>query len=286
MMFRRLAPVTLLFVNAWGSVVDESYKPKEANNECTLTPGDDQECVEPDTAIDSERNETDDNNSNRLTALCLDDRDECPKYSKRGDCNTNKKFMHAHCKLSCNVCPSNLQYFDTDYGEPQEISGKDSAKIEKRIQDAEKYMKTKVAKLTMYHSVRDSCINRDKLCSKWAADGECENNPNWMLINCAVSTVKNINLDLLELLTKVLTIIHSRHVFPVKRLIIESDAHSTLTRQRHGTQETWTTCSLELRQIHTTSNTNPMSSRGRQTSSQASYQPFMIHAFHKEMLHG
>jgi hypothetical protein len=92
-------------------------------------------------------------------------------------------FSWSQGKHSCNTCPSNIKYIETDYGEPQEISGENFNKIEKRVQDAERYMKTKVAKHSMYQFVRDSCMNRDKLCSQWATEGECEKNPAWMLIN-------------------------------------------------------------------------------------------------------
>lgn len=85
------------------------------------------------------------------------------------------------------MCPANLKYFDTEYGEPQEIAGKNAAEIEERCQQVETYMKEKVNKLSMYLSVRETCMNRDKLCTKWSVEGECEKNPAWMMINCAVS---------------------------------------------------------------------------------------------------
>ena len=31
------------------------------------------------------------------------------------------------------------------------------------------------------------CFDKDKKCQQWASDGECENNPTWMLKNCEVS---------------------------------------------------------------------------------------------------
>lgn len=81
--------------------MDETYQSKEAKgdlNTCTSANGSDIECVNPDAIPDAAGNGTDSKDS-ISTAICLNDRDECPQFAKRGDCETNPTFMHSHCKF-------------------------------------------------------------------------------------------------------------------------------------------------------------------------------------------
>jgi hypothetical protein len=93
--------VFLLAGQAWaGSVAEETYKreAKDTLKTCTLANGDGDECANPDGLGEKEGNSTESKDS-ISTAICLDDRNECPQYAKRGDCKTNPRFMNAHCKL-------------------------------------------------------------------------------------------------------------------------------------------------------------------------------------------
>lgn len=148
---------------------------------CAWKHGSGKECANPDATETNSSKAT----STGTPGICVDDRDECAAHAARGDCKTNPRFMLAHCKFSCNACPKNLKYFETDWGEPQESSGSKTAQIEEVIHETETYMKEKVYKQAMYISVRNECLNRDKLCSKWASEGECKKNPQWMHIHCA-----------------------------------------------------------------------------------------------------
>ena len=180
----------LLGSSSAASVVEETHgAAKDTANDslqtCTLKDDNSGECVNPDAAApEANKSASVDSSSSSGTSFCLDDRDECPQYAARGDCKKNPTYMLSHCKASCNACPSNLKIFDTDYGEPQESYGENAAKIEKIVEETEKYMKNKVYKQAMYITVRDECLNREKLCSKWASEGECEKNPMWMTTNC------------------------------------------------------------------------------------------------------
>jgi ShK domain-like len=164
-----------------GSVTDETRPatgsdPEGDLNSCLQ----DGECVNPD-AMNHNQSETASSSSN----FCLDDREDCPAYAAHGECEQNPKWMHAHCKLSCNACPANLKFVDIGYGEPQESSGENAAAIDQAIQETQGYMENTVKKRAMYVTVRNDCMNKDKLCSKWAAEGECANNNLWMALNCA-----------------------------------------------------------------------------------------------------
>ena len=181
--FSLLFTSLLLGHSSGASVVDEKYGgAKEDVNAELQTCKDDGngECINPDAVA------TDSSNTSAATKtnFCLDDRDECPQYAANGGCKKNPTFMLAHCKASCDACPSNLRIFDTDYGEPQESYGENAEQIVKIIEETETYMKEKVYKQSLYVTVKDDCINRDKLCSKWASEGECGKNPMWMTTNC------------------------------------------------------------------------------------------------------
>ncbi|CAB9509401.1 Prolyl 4-hydroxylase subunit alpha-2 [Seminavis robusta] len=170
-----------------GSVSDDPPRSTGDGNEgdlkTCLNPNDDGTCLNPEEA--SSQANLSSNDGSSMTNMCLDDRDDCEEKAARGECKTKPVYMLAHCKLSCNACPANLKFFDNEYGEPQEISGDNAADIEKLVQEADVYMTTKIRTKTMYHSVKDKCFNRDKLCSKWATEGECQKNHLWMQVNCA-----------------------------------------------------------------------------------------------------
>jgi len=177
------------------SLVGETYTErgvKEDLQTCSVSKGN--ECIN-ENKIAIGGNESTKEASSLSPGVCLDDRSECPQYAARGDCKTQSTFMLAHCKLSCKACPSNLSYFASEYGEAQECYGEKADEIEKVILEAEYYMKNTVLKEAMYQSVRHKCLNRDKLCSKWAAEGECTSNPNWMKIQCAVACQSCEKLD-------------------------------------------------------------------------------------------
>jgi hypothetical protein len=183
--------LVIVQISAGGSVVDETRtaSSQDAKDDLHTCKNDDGEC----TPTNDDDNDNENNQSSNKTTtssfsssnFCLDDREQCAEAAALGECERNPAFMHAHCKLSCNACPVNLKYVDMGYGEPQESSGDNATAIDKLIQDTQVYMKTTVMKRAIYLTVRDDCINRDKLCSKWATEGECTNNKLWMTINCA-----------------------------------------------------------------------------------------------------
>jgi len=157
----------------------------EKEQTCTLKNDSTGECMNPDASVTNQSDSTTSSGgATGIPGLCLDDREECPDYAVAGHCETNPKYMLAHCKASCNACPADFQIFDNHWGEPQECYGDNADKIKQIVKDTEVYMTTKVYKQSLYLSVRQICLNRDKLCSKWAAEGECQNNPMWMTTNC------------------------------------------------------------------------------------------------------
>jgi prolyl 4-hydroxylase len=71
------------------------------------------------------------------------------------------------------------------YGSKQRADGQEEIETYRRIKQAHKYMVEQVAIESIYDSVRESCKNRDELCSFWAGTGECEKNSDYMRSNCS-----------------------------------------------------------------------------------------------------
>jgi hypothetical protein len=72
-----------------------------------------------------------------------------------------------------------------DLGEPQHLDEKNAEEIKKRIAAAREYMQTEVKMSGAYDKVLPMCKNNHQSCAFWSILGECENNPGYMLVNCA-----------------------------------------------------------------------------------------------------
>lgn len=79
-----------------------------------------------------------------------------------------------------------IHYIDIDFGQKQQVAGKDWKKTLDNLEKAKAYMKTVHSNSTL-RSVSNDCQCRNELCSFWAAIGECEANPGFMKSNCAPS---------------------------------------------------------------------------------------------------
>jgi hypothetical protein len=72
-----------------------------------------------------------------------------------------------------------------DLGEPQHLDGGNAEEIKERIAVAREYMQNEVMVNSTYEIVRPMCKNKHQSCAFWSVLGECENNPGYMLVNCA-----------------------------------------------------------------------------------------------------
>ena len=99
--------------------------------------------------------------------------------------------MHRNCGKSCGTCPGYRQLKLSDgstFGVPQQITGARAADIEALVEETERYMREEVHADDRYKEVREGCTNRNELCAFWAVIGECQANPKFMEIECAVSS--------------------------------------------------------------------------------------------------
>ena len=128
---------------------------------------------------------------------CVDTHNMCAFWAKEGECQNNPGYMLNSCRKSCNTCNVNVPAgLGSGYGEPQKIEGVEAKHLWPRLEKMDKYMSEEIIK-PEYDKVRAECKNRNELCLFWAHIGECDANPNFMLINCAPAceTCKNIDFN-------------------------------------------------------------------------------------------
>jgi hypothetical protein len=80
---------------------------------------------------------------------------------------------------------TNTGLLGADLGEPQHLDEKNAEEIKERIAAAREYLQNEVMVNGTYEKVRPMCKNRHQSCAFWSVLGECENNPGYMLVNCA-----------------------------------------------------------------------------------------------------
>ncbi|KAL3786940.1 hypothetical protein ACHAWO_013779 [Cyclotella atomus] len=117
--------------------------------------------------------------------ICTDNDPSCFSWAKSGECAYNPNYMHKECRRSCLRC-----FVDTNqFGLTQTLPGEDHELFDetlKKMEDSIEYvMKLWDDSNPDNDRVNYKCRNMDEDCTFWAAQGECENNPDWMSKNCA-----------------------------------------------------------------------------------------------------
>merc|ERR1712190_591003 len=85
---------------------------------------------------------------------CSDDNQNCGSWAASGQCEANPVYMLANCRLSCGVCSPPTQA---------------------------------PAPPTQAPAPPTPCTDENQNCGNWAASGQCEAIPAYMLVNCALS---------------------------------------------------------------------------------------------------
>lgn len=151
---------------------------------------------------------------------CFDYREECFILAKKGECQTNSRWMHSHCPVSCKKCDRIIQEvpiqtkfgeitirsfsvirdaYGSDLGAPQTISSSAPQTISSRrkaydeeyldnvidsIEKARLYITDEVNTEERYRMVRSKCRNYNESCAELAYNGECENDAEFMSQYC------------------------------------------------------------------------------------------------------
>jgi len=109
---------------------------------------------------------------------CLDQDEECHAWAAAGECGKNEEYMAAQCKKSCGWCRN----------DDASASGKEHTGAESRVTRPYKVIINASAS-GKEHAPKAgaSCHDRDVDCGRWAVEGECEANHEWMSQHCQQS---------------------------------------------------------------------------------------------------
>jgi prolyl 4-hydroxylase len=91
-----------------------------------------------------------------MVDLCKDKDPDCSEFADRGECDKNPSWMLDNCKKSCGACETAGQNHNGDQEEAEGNGGQDDG----------------------------VCKDNHKNCEFWAEEGECKQNPKYMLENC------------------------------------------------------------------------------------------------------
>mmetsp|Transcript_23701 Transcript_23701/g.56124 ORF Transcript_23701/g.56124 Transcript_23701/m.56124 type:complete len:473 (-) Transcript_23701:1027-2445(-) len=150
------------------------------------------------------------NGSRRRQPKCADKEEECGTWAKAGECTNNPNYMLVNCPISCDSCPEPLDLPEeildlldrvSNYGPYQRVEGVDSEKTIDVVRKTVAYMENEIygedASHELSEEILEECVNKEELCSFWAAIGECEANKAYMKVKCAPScqTCDMIDID-------------------------------------------------------------------------------------------
>ena len=109
---------------------------------------------------------------------------------------SNPGYMYTNCAHSCDTCDG---YKKLNLGVEQRTTGPSlddwKEDILAHLEDTKDYMFGVVFQDPKYVNVRKSCQNRNPHCTFWAVVGRCEDDPDYMLRECAPACQSCIELD-------------------------------------------------------------------------------------------
>lgn len=130
-------------------------------------------------------------------APCEDKSTSCAAWTKAGECQRNRKFMHAECRSSCDLCalpaePQRPGLMSRIPAEPQTPSAEQEAKLRRHLEASKKLAassppKPDGAEQQAATPPNVSCVDSNTLCAEWAKAGECPRNAAFMRANCPLS---------------------------------------------------------------------------------------------------
>jgi hypothetical protein len=120
---------------------------------------------------------------------CVDSTRKCVAWAAGGECENNPDFMRKSCPASCKSCSE--QQAAATSGKPQRSLGRATGKAAEKAKGEARVGPTPrvkaAAEVPKAKAAEKPCADSDMGCTAWAASGECENNPGFMLPTCRKS---------------------------------------------------------------------------------------------------
>lgn len=132
------------------------------------------------------------------TKSCEDNHENCSGWADMGECEKNPRYMLKNCMKSCGTCEPTIEEEVEDvedasemlertakFGAIQTAEGNRKEETLEVVESMLEYMEKSDDFLLLPSKIRQNCKNNNKLCSFWAAIGECQKNMAFMKIQCA-----------------------------------------------------------------------------------------------------
>ena len=132
-------------------------------------------------------------------APCEDRSENCRAWTRAGECERNRKYMHAECRRSCNLCgqASTAEWTpNPSETRPVAADSKPTAEQEEKLRrhlaalgTAGTAAQPKVAGAEAGVAAAGTieCRDSNSRCPDWAKAGECARNQGFMRANCPLS---------------------------------------------------------------------------------------------------
>jgi prolyl 4-hydroxylase len=121
------------------------------------------------------------NEQQHIEVECVDNHESCEAWASTGECQENPAFMIKNCQKSCFICGT----IEIDMGDAQNIKRGNEDAIHKLLEKTEDYLRNTIGKNYETRPLLELCKNKHADCAEWAVHGECENNREYMTLNCA-----------------------------------------------------------------------------------------------------
>lgn len=114
---------------------------------------------------------------------CMDMNENCAVWAQYDQCNVNPSWMHANCKVSCEICDPTTGGKENcvDMNENCEVWANND---ECTLNPSWMLPNCPVSCEQCDTTPEENCIDTNDNCGDWAKYGECTNNPGYMLTNC------------------------------------------------------------------------------------------------------
>jgi hypothetical protein len=96
------------------------------------------------------------------STVCMDQHVNCETWDDEGKCIEDPSYMQTHCAKACGKCRDN-----------------------KKSQTPSPPLASPYVEGNNRGYIEEPCEDEDELCSFWAEEGECEENPNYMHSHCS-----------------------------------------------------------------------------------------------------